>query len=970
MSWIKRHRVLLGVGSGLVGLYALIGFLLLPYIVKAHIIPAAAERLNHPIVVQEVGLNPFTLSIRINGLEVREQDQTPIFGFEELFVDLRATTLFLQAVAFDEIRLKMPFVAAKVNRAGQLNLLALIPPPREPSAETPPPTAPTQRMPVDIASLSIDQGILEYRDESKTKPVSIEIVPIHISLRNFSTVQGSENAYAFTAEIGKDELVAWEGNVSLDPIESDGKLSLAGVQVRTIFQAVQDQFSFDVRQGQLALSGAYHFDLLGETPVVMVKKGMLSLKDLVLGETDALDPVVTIPQLAVDDIAFDLVRQSVEIGHIRSADAVFDAWINPDGVLNYQQVFRAVPAGHANQSTSVPSRPVKKTAAKPWSLSIGEIALRNYHARFEDRSLARPCYVDVDAMNLSVKDVHVPFKDPIRVDLSMKLNRTGTLGLHGRLTVEPLMADVDFTLKEIGIRPFQPYLDRFLNVDVQDGAIDLTGGLQYAQEHAKGPMLKFQGNVAVNQLAVTDRPEFQDVVSWKSLAVNHITLQVDPTVVHIGEVVLQEPAARLIVLPDKQLNVSRLLVQTSQENKPVGHDKPRPKSTSKPVPSQVAISVVKLAKAAVTFSDLSIQPAVKTGITDLSGTIKGLSSKEIARADVALTGKVDGIGPVKISGKINPLTEDAFTDLNVRFDNIDLSPASPYAGKYAGYPISKGKLFLDLKYKIAKKELVGENKVLIDQLTFGDKTDSPDATSLPVPLAVALLKDRKGQIDIDPPVRGDLNDPDFKYGGVLLGALMNLMAKAATSPLSLLGGMVGNDEQELQFVEFAPGRADVEGAERKKIDTLKNVLTERPGLFLEISGTADPNRDRLALAQSKYVEELHLRNRQKYGQAADGAFSKDTEAKLTEEWYASEFDAKTDARAPELSLSDKRARLIEALSVDSQEIRKLAEARASRIRELLLEPGAIQEDRLILRDVRLTEEQGTGVKNPLALAGK
>ena len=226
----------------------------------------------------------------------------------------------------------------------------------------------------------------------------------------------------------------------------------------------------------------------------------------------------------------------------------------------------------------------------------------------------------------------------------------------------------------------------------------------------------------------------------------------------------------------------------------------------------------------------------------------------LGQADVALTGKVGGTAPLKISGQINPLTEDAFTDLTVLFENVDLTTTSPYAEKYAGYPIANGKLFLDLQYKIAKKELVGENKVLIDQLTFGEKTNSPDATSLPVPLAVAFLKDRKGQIDVNSLVRGNLNDPDFKYGRVLLNTLLNLPAKVATSPLSLLGDLVGGGGDELQFIEFAPGRFELSAAELKKLGTLEKVLVGRPGLFLKISGTADPKRDRLILAESKFMQ--------------------------------------------------------------------------------------------------------------------
>ncbi|MCP9450913.1 MAG: DUF748 domain-containing protein, partial [Nitrospira sp.] len=253
MRRFLRPPFLVGLALGLIGLYALAGFLLLPYLIKAYGVPAAAEQLKHPVVLREASFNPFILALRLKGLEVRESDQTPMIGFDELVVDLRATTLLGQKLGFDEIRLIMPFVAARVNREGKLNLLALAPPPESDTGAVsaqPPEAKPQKAMPVEIGLLEINKGVVEYRDESKPRPVSMDIVPIHITLRNFSTIQGSDNAYAFTAEIGKGESLAWEGTVSLEPLESDGKLNLSGVKVGTLYQAVQDRFRFDVQDGE------------------------------------------------------------------------------------------------------------------------------------------------------------------------------------------------------------------------------------------------------------------------------------------------------------------------------------------------------------------------------------------------------------------------------------------------------------------------------------------------------------------------------------------------------------------------------------------------------------------------------------------------------------------------------------------------------------------------------------------------
>ena len=278
MRRFLRPKVMIGVLAGLIALYTLVGFVLLPHLIQAYGIPAVAEYIKHPVVLREAAFNPFTLALRLDGLEVREQDQTAMLGFEELFVNLRATTLFFQKVAFDEIRLVMPFVAARVNPAGRMNLMSLVPPPAETVQQPTPPSGEAKKMmPVEIDLLEIEQGILEYRDDSKPRPVLIDVVPIRFVVRDFSTIpsQESENAHAFKAEIGKGRTVAWEGNISLEPVESDGKLSLSGLRLRTLYQVVHDQFQFDVSEGTLGLSASYHFDLRGQAPQATIGSQVL-----------------------------------------------------------------------------------------------------------------------------------------------------------------------------------------------------------------------------------------------------------------------------------------------------------------------------------------------------------------------------------------------------------------------------------------------------------------------------------------------------------------------------------------------------------------------------------------------------------------------------------------------------------------------------------------------------------------------
>jgi Domain of Unknown Function (DUF748) len=981
MSRILRPKILIGTFAGLLALYTLVGFVLIPYAIKAYGVPAVEDRIKHPVTLRDAAFNPFALSLRLTGLEIREQDQTPILGFEEFVVNLRAVTLLFQKVGFDEIRLVMPFVAAKVHPDGKLNLAGLVPPSDQPEPPpSPPPTSePKNMMPIEIGLLGIDQGIVEYRDESKRKPVAVDIVPIQITLRNFSTIrsEGSENAYAFTAEIGKGETVAWEGTISLEPVESDGKLSVSGIKLKTLYQAVQDQFQFDVRQGELALSASYHFDMRGQAPQATVKNGRVSLGNLELGERGALEPVVTLPTFDVEGIQFDLEKQTIDVATVRSADARFDAWLESNGVLNYQPLFTPVSGSGASEKPT-PAKASPEKPAKPWAITVGEVGLKNYRASFEDRTLQKPGHVDVDALNLTVKDLQIPFKKPLPIELSLKLNETGSVGVKGKVTVEPLMAETDVTLEHIEIRPFQPYLDRFLNADVRDGAIDLHGAVRFAKVHANGPLLRFQGNLAVNQLAIAHRNAADDVVSWKALNVNRIDLDVEPTAVKIAEVVWQEPSAQIVVEADGKLNFSRFAAlpqpgQPATEKKEPEGKKPADKP-DEPVP--VTIDQIKLVKMAATFQDLTIQPNVRTSLTQFGGTIKGLSSKQLKKADVDLTGKVGRTAPLKIVGKINPLSEDAFTDLIVTLGGMDLASAGPYSGKYVGYGLSKGKLSLDLKYKVSQKVLEAENLVRVDHLTFGDKTNSPDATSLPVPLVVGLLKDRKGLIEIDMPIRGNLNDPDFKYGKVVISTLLNVLGKVVASPFSLMGKLIpggGEGEEGLQFIEFQPGSAAVAEGDVQKLEALEKVLDERAGLRLDITGTTDAALDRTALQAMKLREQLLAMKGVPRGAANSdqAALSPKDEQRLLEKLYA-KLPPPDPTASPEESaqptIEDMKRKVAAAITIPESELATLARQRAETIRNRLLESGALTEDRVSLLDPGPAESGHEKVRTQLTLS--
>ena len=976
MHWLIRPPRYAIVAAVCLVVYTLVGFFLLPYIIKAYVVPRVAEQLHRPVSVADVEVNPFALSLRVTGFDIREVDQSPVIGFEEFFINLQAISLFHQAYVFDSIRLVLPYVSAKVSKEGRLNLLDLLPPDKEPKPSAPPPEekAPSPIPAIEIRDLEIAQGVIEFRDDSKPTPYALDIVPIHIALKNFYTRPGGEDKYVFTAELGKGETLDWEGTISLEPIRSEGILSLSGVKLATLWHYVRDQYKFDLTAGTLQAKGRYRFDTATSPPELRVFDTGVHLSDIRLDEKEKADPFKVIPTLDVEGLDLDVRGRKVTIESVTMADGMDRVWINPDKSLNFASIFNPV----KTNSTAEPARSSPSSASTvsgeqggSWTILIRDAHLTNHTIHFEDRSLPTPMRADITSLSAGTHDFVFPFKGPMPLTAELNLNGTGVVRADGQIVVKPFQVDMKVGLKNITLHPFQPYLDPFSRISIESGLLDQEGQVHLAVEHPRAPLLTYQGNLAVNTLAIADRDQEDKVASLKRFTLNTLHLTVDPTSVSIHEVGLVEPAVHLVRQSDGEWNLAKL--RSSQPSSTDQSPAPAPKSKSAPVP--VTIGTVKLLKAAATFRDESIQPPVNTSISDFTGTIKGLSSKQIARADVDLTGRVDRVAPLRIAGTINPLSEDTFTDLVVTFDNLDLTTGGPYFRKYVGYELSKGKLSFNIEYKVSQKLLEAENKVVVDQLTFGEKTNSPDATSVPVPLVVALLQDRKGRIDVDLPIRGDLNNPDFKYGRVLLETLGNLLTKMAASPFALVGKLIpgGGSGEELQFFEFEPGSVVLTAADLKDAETLITVLRERPGLRLEITGTADPVHDRQGLRLQQLKAQLLATWQQGRGSPKDSDMPVAEEERLIKERFKEQqgqevgiaTTSKQDGAPKSLTVEDMRQQLAESIPIDEASLRSLAEERAKQMRDQLAGEGKLAEERVFLTEVDLTASGHEKVRSRL-----
>ncbi|MCA9471355.1 MAG: DUF748 domain-containing protein [Nitrospira sp.] len=1021
MGIFRNIRRLILVLVSLVLLYAVLGFVVIPWVAESKLPELLSEQLGRTVLVEDIAFNPFTLSLDVQGFEVQESDQSPLFGFQRLFVNFQISSLFRQVYAFETIQLVLPYGLIRVRPDGTLNVSDLGPktssdqamPSQEEEAESPSNGEDGALPAVEIDRLAIEQGMVEFHDDSRQTPFSVDIVPIEISLNHFTTRADSENPYAVTAEFGEGEELQWEGTLVLDPLSSSGKVSLTGLQLQTPWQYLQDQLRFEIHDGVLNISTKYEVTSREDIVKTTLSEGDIHIGKLRMAAKGNTETVLDIPSLDVNEVMVDLTDQRVTIPFVRSKDARLVTWLNDTGQVNYQELFSPIDATERDADSDVTpadsEEPKKKSSGsdRPWVVEVKDFALQNYTVGFEDRTVEPPVKLDLAGLDLQVKRLSTTFDKPFDLALVLTLNETGRIEANGSVDVDPVAVDLMLKLSGLAVAPFYPYFSQHVQFELADGAVDIDGKMQYNSAPEKTPLVHYEGGIALNGLIAKDRELAEEFLTLQSLAVHDLNLDVEPTAVSIGEIELTRPFIKATIGTDGTMNLSRVFSPPGNHESPEASptDSPEPdesKPASDPLP--VKIDRVRLANAEAQFADWSLEPNVLTGIQELAGTISGLSSAQVAKADVDLKGKVGQYAPFEVKGKINPLSQDAYTDLTLNFQRVDLTAVSPYAGKYAGHPITKGKLSLDLKYKIAEHVLEGENKILIDQLTMGGKTGSPDATSLPVPLALALLKDRHGKIDIDLPVRGNLNDPDFSYGRVVLQALVNILTKAATSPFNLIGGLImGGGGDDLQSVEFALGSDQLEQGEQDKLNSLAQALEERPALRLEVTGTADQTQDRQALIESKFSEQIQaLRASAPSSSGApatsgneDKARPRDerqlirllfvkkfgeAEAKKLEAQPGEAISPGSDRESPDRGAEtqsepvkrepweEMKRRLLDAIDISERDIRLLAQRRARMIRDHLIQQGKIPEERVFLIEVTLdAEAEQDHVKSHLSL---
>ncbi|MFK5949435.1 MAG: DUF748 domain-containing protein [Methylococcales bacterium] len=816
----------------LLTIYAIIGFSILPAVLSSKIPSIAEERLNRKVSVKDIQLNPFSLEASIYGLKIDDLDSSIFVKFDQLYLNLAVLdSISSLSLKIDKIALKQPYISIKRNKKADFNFSDLIP---SKQAEPEKQQSSGDLFPVTVASLSISEGKINWRDNIQAQGQQEDIYPLNLEINNFTTIINKQSDLGFSLKFASGGHFDWQGKIQLNPLASKGHIELNQVDFHRVWELfLQNSVNFNLLKGTELIKADYQLSSLNNSTQLLVNNADISLIDIQLAEKGVNSPIISIPDFKISGIAVDLLQQSIQIDKISSQDARFKAWLNADKTINYQKLFAS---NNSSSQESASTSRVENNKSKPWNVLLKQLDINNFALNFTDKTLPHPTPIDITGINLTSSQLSNNQGVSLPFQLALKLNKTGSLKVTGNTVLEPFSSTIQLTINNIALKDFQPYVNQFARLDIISGFFNLNANISLQQKNEQPLAVVFKGDSHIDKLATRDQISNKDFVNWRKLSLNKIDINLATNKYLIDTIKIDRPYARVLIRKDKTININDIIINNAKGKKVI--DKKPAKERSSQINFRINHFV--MTEGVSDFADKSLILPFSAHINHLKGSVKGISSDKNATIKIALNGKVADLSPVNIKGKISP--SQGNSDFKVDFNSMPLPLMTPYMAEFAGRKIEKGNMTLKFQYKIRNKQLQASNSLLIDQLVLGDKVENPKAVSLPLDLAIALLQDGDGKIALDVPVTGNLDNPEFSIAGIVTDALVNVLTKVISAPFNAIAALIGSDE-DVSKITFSAGKAELTAEQSKKLDELANALTQRPALRLEIEGTAYSNLD-------------------------------------------------------------------------------------------------------------------------------
>lgn len=941
---------------------AVTGFFIAPVVLKSVLIKNISDVTHRSASIEKIAINPFTLSATLSGFKLADPGKaSPFFSFETLYINVGATmSIFRRALILDEIRMEKPSIDITRKLDGTYNFTDLLPKEEAKKEEAKP-------FLFSFNNIRMTGGRIDFHDLPRKTDHTVR--DLKLSVPFVSNIEYYIKEYVeptFSARVN-GRLLSAVGKTT--PFEKSRAthfdIHLTDVDIPRYLQYVPVKLNFKPVSAGLDAHLKITFLIHNDKSSLLTVTGNAALKNVALDDLQG-NKLLRLPLLAVHIASVEPFTPKVHLSNVTLEAPELVVKRSKTGEINLANLAQPQPQGESappeDKAKQQPPSAIRKEDKKTLNLRIDHLLIDKADVLFADNRPDRPVKIHIAPLRLDVSKFSLAPGENAAVDLAFLVDPKAEITVKGEAGMNPLHADLALHIAHLAIHPFQPYFTESVQMDVTRGYVETNGTFNLRMDKQDKPVMKYAGDLAVLQLASIDRIHAQDFLKFKKLSFTSLDAGYNPLFVNVREISASDFFAKIVINDGGTTNIQDIFSppQKDQESTQAAAEKESDSAKSakaKEPPPDIKIGKVNFSGGKVIFADRNIKPNYGATLLNLKGAVTGLSSQEFSRAKVDLKGNLGYGSPVIIAGAINPLIKDRFADMKIRFKDIEMSPVTPYAIKFLGYPITKGKLTFDVSYLIDKRKLRAENKVFFDQLTFGEKVDSPDAIKAPVTLAVTLLTDRNGQINLDIPLSGSLDDPQFKIWPIVWQILKNLITKAVTAPFALLSSVTGGGE-EMSYVEFEPGSSQLAEAEIKKIKALAKALLDRPNIKVDIEGYVDPATDREAL---KTVQFNNLLKAQKLKETLAGEESSATlkdivinrneyEKYLTLAYKAADFPKPRTALGllKTLPPKDMEKLLQDHIAVTDNDLMQLAARRGQTVRTQLLQGNNIEAARLFL----------------------
>lgn len=814
--------------------YLVTGFGLIPLYLSSAVPARFQQHLGWSVDIDDIGFNPFTFAVSLNDVSATDSSGNPVLDADAIELNLGLIDLVRGTIHVERLALDNPFLRVDLLEDYRISLAEDW---RGQQQDTDGNGQGSDSYPVVLDEAMINGGRLRFRDFTRGAegdPREILVDSLELTLANVVTGQSDEPGEYSLQAVVDDQVVDWRGSLNLVPLWSNGRLSLSNVSADTVQHWLGSHLPWAVREGRLSLSSAFQFAYDDQGVALATRDGEVSASRLALADPE--QPETTLASaglLSLDGVSFNLEGPELVISMVEGESLHLNATMDPDGQLNLTRPLQGWTKGNGGSDG--------------FRWSVGNLSLSGSTIEWQDQRPATPVTVTLQDLELSLGAMTEQLEEPISYQVRAAAEQGGSASANGQFTLRPLTFEGGVNLDQIVLAPFNGYVQQISQMEVRDGTLNLAGNIDIDVQD--DPLTgTFSGRGSISHFNGQFPDEEEPVVTWRELRLDPVEYNFAPARLEIGTMTVSEPEINVINYRDRPHNVTRLLKPVTNAH---GADQAGSGNPEEEGPGLIfRLSQLELANAEIRYTDQTPRPAFSGRVHDLAASVSGLSNITPQQARFNLNGMVDNSGELAADGTIATLGTDDPSRINVTLDGLSMPVISPYFAFYLGYRVDGGKLSADGTYTLRGAELESDTTLTLDRLELGEAVQSDTSVTAPVKLGLTLLRDDDNRVTLNIPVNGNLADPDFDLGPVMMKTLRSTLVKAALSPFNLLGSVVdlaGFSPDDLGEVAFLPGETTLVMGEYTKMETVAEALKAREGLVLAIRGRAVESVDLPAL---------------------------------------------------------------------------------------------------------------------------